>query len=318
MTNKDLFAEVYEDLVMLASEEVANQVFDKYDEMENNFKFSNSDVLKSEEMEQLMFPKKASEFKDMLEKVKSIAVRANRKDASDAVQAVINIIPQKVIACSVLKQVDNLTNTMYEHYERTQDPKSEPKIEVVKKIILDFIDMNEIDKQIREEIDETINYYANKIRENELRSFNCAREDEWEKAISLSKRKLAAYYNLNAGNKFVLSSPEITCQGNRAVIEIAMYNSFIVSIIRLSKEWKHKIFSIIDKDKMVEKSQYGLVYKAISLAVGKFVADVMNTFVKKCVAEEKVNKFILTQPEKVMLDELYLTMLNKKVPLSLR
>lgn len=36
MNNKELFSEVFEDLVMLSSEEIANQVFDKYDEMENN------------------------------------------------------------------------------------------------------------------------------------------------------------------------------------------------------------------------------------------------------------------------------------------
>lgn len=318
MNNKELFSEVFEDLVMLSSEEIANQVFDKYDEMENNFKFSNSDILKSEEMEQIVFPKKAEEFKDMLEKVKAFAVKANRKDASNAVQAVLNMIPQKIAACSVLKQIDNVSESMYEHFERTQDPKSEPKINVIKKIILDFINMNELDKQIKEEIQETINYYANRIRENELRSFNCAREDEWNKAISLSKRKLASYYNLNIGNNFDISSPEITCQGNRAFIEISLYNGFITSIIKLTNDWKHKIFDIIDKNNIAQRSQYDIIYKAISLAVGGFVGKEMNLFIKKCISEEKVNKFILTSPEKVALEELYLTMLNKKVPLSLR
>ena len=148
MNNKELFAEVYEDLVMLSSEDVANQIFEKYDAMENNLKFSNSDILKSSEMEQLAFPTKASEFKDLLEKVKSLAIKANRKDASDAVQAVINMIPQKVIACSVLKQIDVISDSMYEKFEKTPTPESEPKIKVIKKIILDFIDMNEFDKQI--------------------------------------------------------------------------------------------------------------------------------------------------------------------------
>ena len=318
MNNKELFKEVYEDLVMLSSEEIADQVFDKYDKMEINFKFSNSDVLKSDEMEKLVFPKKAEEFKDMLEKVKAIADKANRKEASDSVQAVINMIPQKVIACSVLKQVDNVTQNSYEKFERSPDPKSEPKLKIVKKIIIDFLDMNEFDKQIKNEIEDTINYYANKIRENELRSFNCGREEEWDKSIAVSKRKLAAYYNLNMGNKFEISSPDITCQGNRAVVEISLYNAFLISIIKLTKDWKHKIFDIIDKNNIAKRSQYDIIYKAISLAVGCLVGKYMNTFIKKCMLEEKVNKYVLTSPEKVALDELYLTMLNKKVPLSLR
>lgn len=318
MNNKELFSEVYADLVMLSSEEVANQVFDKYDAMEENFKFSNSDVLKSNEMEQLIFPTKTSEFKDMLEKVRSIALKAGRKNAADSVQAVINIIPQKVVACSVLKQIDTVSDNMYEKFEQTPSPKNEPKIPLIKKIILDFIDMNEFDKQLKGEIRETIEYFANKIRENELRSFNCAREDEWEKAIKVSERKLAAYYNLNMGNKFELSSPEITCCGNRAAIELSLYNAFIVKIIRLTKDWKHKIFDIIDKNNIAKRSQYDLIYKAISLAISSIVNKEMNMFIKKCIAEEKVNKYVLTSPEKVALDELYLTMLNKKVPLSLR
>lgn len=318
MNNKELFAEVYEDLVMLSSEDVANQIFEKYDAMENNLKFSNSDILKSSEMEQLAFPTKASEFKDLLEKVKSLAIKANRKDASDAVQAVINMIPQKVIACSVLKQIDVISDSMYEKFEKTPTPESEPKIKVIKKIILDFIDMNEFDKQIKEDIQNKINYFSNKIRENELRSFNCAREEEWKKSICLAQRKLAAYYNLNMGNKFELSSPEITCQGNRAIIELSLYNAFVVSIIRLTKDWKYKIFDLIDKNNIAKRSQYDIIYKAVSLAIASFVNKEMNAFIKKCITEKEVNKYILTSPEKIALEELYLTMLNKKVPLSLR
>ena len=318
MNSKDLFQEVYEDLVMLSSEEVANQVFEKFDNLENNLKFSNSDVLKSSEMEQFMFPTKASEFKELLEKIKEFTTRANRKDASDAIQAVINIIPQKVVACSVLKQIDSITDSMYEKYESTPLPNSMPKVSIIKKIITDFIDMNEFDKQIKDDIQEKISYFDERIRQNELRSFNCNREQEWVKSLSLAKRKLAAYYNIHTGNKFELSVPEITCQGNRAVVELSLYNAFLVSIIRLTKDWNHKIFDIVDKNNIAKRSQYDIIYKAITLAVGAIVTSKMNDFLKKCLNNEKVSKYILTSPEKVALDELYLTMLNKKVPLSLR
>jgi hypothetical protein len=120
------------------------------------------------------------------------------------------------------------------------------------------------------------------------------------------------------GNKFELSSPEITCQGNRAIIELSLYNAFVVSIIRLTKDWKYKIFDLIDKNNIAKRSQYDIIYKAVSLAIASFVNKEMNAFIKKCIAEKEVNKYILTSPEKIALEELYLTMLNKKVPLSLR
>jgi len=316
---KNLFSEVFADLTMKIGEDKANEVFTKFDEMEKAIKFSNADLLKSDEMENLVFPTTASEFKNMLNVVKSFVDKSNQKEASDAIIAVLNTLPNDKIvsAYSPLKEVDIISKNRFERIKETPSPESEPKLPLLKKVIDDFIFMNEIDHDINKELDDLINYFANRIRENELRSNDYAKECNFDKSIIVSKIKLASYYNLNTGNNFELSSPEIICKGNRAVLEISFYNAFLIGVIKITNKWEHKIFDLLDKEVLAKNSQFDVIFKAIKLSIVSIVNEKMNNFIKTCQEFSKA-KHVLTDPEKIALDELYLHLLNKKVPMSLR
>lgn len=316
---KNLFSEVFADLTMKIGEDKANEVFEKFDDMEKAIKFSNADLLKSDEMENLIFPTNTSEFKNMLNVIKSFVEKSNQKEASDAIIAVLNTLPSdKVVsAYSPLKEVDIISKNRFERIKETPSPESEPKLPLLKKVIDDFIFMNEIDHDIHKEIDNLINYFVNRIRENELRSEDYAKECNFDKSVILSKIKLASYYNLNTGNNFELSSPEIVCKGNRCAIELSFYNAFLVSIIKITNKWEHKIFDLLDKETLAKNSQFDVIFKAIKLSIVAIINEKMNNFIKSCQDMAKV-KYVLTDAEKVALDEMYLNLLNKKVPMSLR
>ena len=316
---KNLFSEVFADLTMKIGEDKANEVFEKFDDMEKAIKFSNADLLKSDEMENLIFPTNTSEFKNMLNVIKSFVEKSNQKEASDAILAVLNTLPSdKVVSSySPLREIDIISKNRFERIKETPSPESEPKLPLLKKVIDDFIFMNEIDHDIYKEIDNLINYFVNRIRENELRSDDYAKECNFDKSVILSKIKLASYYNLNSGNNFKLSSPEIVCKGNRCAIELSFYNAFLVGIIKITNKWEHKIFDLLDKETLAKNSQFDVIFKAIKLSIVAIVNEKMNSFIKSCQDMAKV-KYTLTDAEKVALDEMYLNLLNKKVPMSLR
>lgn len=316
MNNKELFKEVYSDMVMKSGEESANAAFEAYDNMELAIKFSTADLLACDELDQLAWPKTAAQFGQMLGVVKNFLGRTSQKAAIDAVDAVLAYIPKEQVQASAVTAFAGEPDKVKDARHNSR-PASEPDVAVLSNVVSDYVKMNGVDSEIVQEIRSSIAYYAERIVRNEFRVSPAAGIDE-DKAMALARRKLAAYYNLHSGGKDDLPNPELVVKGNRAVLEVALYNGFIVSIVTIAGSWKARIFDKVDKASLVKPALYHLVYDAIASCVSGIVLEEMDAFVKECKKDSKANPYLLTEGEKVVLDELYLALLGKKMPLSLR
>lgn len=315
---KNLFKEVYAQIVALAGQSIAELICSKYKTMEDCIKFSNIDILKLDDIEQFEFPMNIEEFKTELSKIKEILSKGGNKEAVDAINDIVQYLPKEKAEPTTSLCWYNPDESQYEgrfkNCKMKEGPKvfSEPKEKIVKQIVSDFIELNELRQDIEDELDECINYYASKLRGNET-------SGKYDKDIQhICLIKLAAYFNLHSNNKYQISSPDINVSGNKVFVELALYNSFLKAIIAVSSFWSHRIFDLIDKKLIAKNSQFDIIYKAISTVVGNIINSKMDSFVKDCFTKQQEikskPKVKLTETECAKLDEMFVTLLNKRCP----
>ena len=318
---KELYKEVYEELVKLVGEEKATAINNAYDSMEKELKFSNLELLSMPNLESFKFPYTVNEFKEQLNLLLDFIKKAKNTRVEDCIKNIIESIPENKNSTVTSYSWYNPNESSYEYKNNrvsTKDnprPLSEPELENIRKIISDFIFMNELDVKIRDDLSDMINYFSDRISNNIEGSLVFT---NIKLMRDTSKIKLAAYFNLHTNNKYSIESPELCVSGNRALIELSLYNAFLAGIVKLVSFWKQRIFNKIDKTIVTSKMQFDFIYKAISCEIDKVVSEYLDDFVcKMCNLQGKsvVNKHVeLTDSELLALEELFVTRLRKPVP----
>lgn len=335
MQTINIFKEVIEELKNKLSEEQINSLAEAYDNLEKEIKFSKLDIMSIPNLEDFVFPTTVAEFKTLLNNVKNYAVTIHNKKLANKIDFILQMLPKDEATASV--QTDYY-NTLQESYDSIpvgdnklrRTTEAEPDMTNLIKVVKDYVFMNEINKTIEEEINAVIKYFASRISDNE-QGARILYDRKYSYELSLEK--LAAYLNLNSGNKIEMDNPEIDVKGNRALLEISLYNAFLVSIIKITSYWKNKIFNNYNKvpddnlpsdtkkkimDLIKSPAQYDYVFKAISIVVSEIINGILSNFVNKMKdyqdAKKPISKVSLTEPEQLALEELFVTRLGRKAP----
>ena len=336
MKSFNIFKEVIEELKNKLSEEQINAISDIYDSLEKEIKFSKLEIMAIPNLEDFVFPTTVAGFKQLLNNVKDYATKVRNKKIISKIDAILQELPKDEATAAV--QTDYY-NTLQESYDSLpqgntntirRTTNAEPDMSNLIKVIKDFVLMNRIDKEIEKELNTSIKYFASRISDNE-QGARILYDRNY--SYNLSLEKLAAYLNLNSGNKVEINNPEIDVKGNRALLEISLYNAFLVSIIKITSYWKNKIFNNYNKvdgdnlpsdtkkkiaDLVKSPAQYDYVFKAIHIVVGTIINNVLTNFVVNMKqyqdSKKPISKVSLTEPEMLALEELFVTRLNKKAP----
>lgn len=334
MSKINIYSEVLEQLGNKLNEEQMNTLESLYEDLENSIKFSKLDIMSIPNLEDFVFPTTIGEFKELLNNIKNYALQVKNKKVSDKIDAILQILP-----------ADEATATSTQYYNPLQEDYdsipfhdnkvrmtngSEPDISNIKKVVSDYILLNEINKSIEEEIDTVIKYFASRISDNEQGAKILFNRDY---SYMESCVKLAAYLNLNSGCKINIEQPEISVKGNSALLEISLYNGFLASIFKIIKYWKNTIFNYYNAipgdnlptdvqkriDKIVKSPvQYDSVYKVINICVCEIIKDKLTKFVNSMKEYQDSIKEVpnveLNEPEAIALEELFFTKLGKHAP----
>lgn len=336
MSTINIYKEVLEQLLREVSEEQLEKIKTAYEDLESSIKFSKLDIFSIPNLEDYVFPTNKDEFVTLINNIKSYADTSRNTKVIEKCDALLRAIPNSAEA-----KATTYYNPLQEHYDslpqgnQGENPvrmhtDAEADMSNIIKVVKDYVVMNELDKGINEEIDEVIKYFAQRISDNEQNS-----KILYDRKYSYldSCEKLAAYLNLNSGSKIDMEQPEIKAKGNAALVEISLYNAFLVSIVKITNYWKNKIFNHYNSidgdnlptdtqkriDKLVKSAaQYDSVYKAIHIVICEIIKDKLTKFVnamKEYQDSTKVKtKVVLTEPEALALDELFVTRLGTHAP----
>lgn len=335
MSSINIFKEVIDELKEKLSEEQINALSEAYDNLEKEMKFSKLDIMSIPNLEDFVFPTTIADFKVLLNNIKDYASQIKNKSIVNKVDYILQDLPKDESTAAVKT---DYYNTLQESYDSipVQDNKlrrtteAEPDMNNLIKVVRDYVLMNNLNNTIEEELNSVIKYFASRISDNEQGS-RILYDRKYSYMLSLEK--LAAYLNLNSGSKFEMDNPEIDVKGNRALLEISLYNGFLAAIIKVTSYWKNKIFNNYNKidgdnlptdtkKKIMEliksPAQYDYVFKAISIVVGETINGILSNFVSKMKdyqdSKKPVSKVSLSEPEMLALEELFVTRLGSKAP----
>ena len=331
----NIFSEVIDELKNKMSEEQLNALCDSYDSLEKEIKFSKLDIMSIPNLEDFVFPTTVAGFIELLNNLKEYATQAKNKTIIKKVDWILQQLPKQESTAAVKTDYYNVLQESYDSLpvhdnKLRRTTEAEPDMSNIIKVVSDYVVMNELDKTIGDEIDAVLKYFASRISDNE-QGARILYDRNYSYMLSLEK--LAAYLNLNSGNKIEMDNPEIDVKGNRALIEVSLYNAFLVAIIKITSYWKNKIFNNYNKvdpdnlptdtkkkimDLIKSPAQYDYVYKAIAIVVGRVINEKLSKFVNTMKqyqdSKKPVSKVTLTEPELLGLEELFVTRLGEKAP----
>lgn len=338
MSSINIYSEVLEKLGKKLNEEQMQQFKTAYENLESCIKFTKLDIMSIPNLEDFVFPVTIEGFKGVLDNLRNYAVQAKNKKIVEKIDYLVKLLPQDVATAKVSTDYYNPLQENYDSipFHENNENKvrmhndAEPNMTNLKKIVSDYVLLNGLDKTIGIEIDSTIKYFASKISDNEQGS---AILFDRKYSYLDSCEKLAAYLNLNSGCKVEIEQPEIRVKGNLALVEISLYNAFLVAIIKITNYWKNKIFTYYNAvdgdnlptdtkkriDKIVDSPvQYDSVYKAINIVVCEIIKSRLSNFVNSMKEYQDKTKNIpsvqLTEPETLALEELFVTKLGSRAP----